>query len=54
MKGAKLPTLEMSVRVSDGSYESRFSIPVDASAKQINLVAEMWIDALRKAIEVTR
>jgi hypothetical protein len=49
-----IPTLQMSVRVSDGSFESKLEIPVNASRDQLNQIAQMWIQALGQAVQITR
>lgn len=48
------PTLQMIVRVSDGSYESRLEMPVTATKEQIDNFAKMWIGALSQAVAITR
>ena len=49
-----IPVLQMMVRVSDGSYESKLEIPVTSTKEQIEQIAQMWIGALAQAIQITR
>lgn len=51
-KTEKIPFIEALVRVSDGSFETRLTIPVNATKEQLRNVGEMWIDALLRASRV--
>ena len=43
------PTIQLIVRVSDGSFESSLSIPVESTSEQREALAKMWIDAMAVA-----
>jgi len=43
---------ELSVRVSDGSFEGRLTVPVDSTNEQRVGFAKMWIDMLANACQV--
>lgn len=42
----KLPFIEALVRVSDGSFETRLVVPLNASKEQLQSVGKMWMNAL--------
>ncbi|HTY25595.1 MAG TPA: hypothetical protein VMC85_20870 [Desulfomonilaceae bacterium] len=46
-------TIQLIVRVSDGSFESSLSIPVASTEKQRNEFAKMWTDAMATAFKGT-
>ena len=43
--------IELSVRVSDDSYESRMSFPVDSSRENIQEMFKGWMAALKTALD---
>lgn len=47
-------TVDLSVRVSDGSYEARLSFPVDTAPEQVHKTFMQWIAALGQALEVAK
>ena len=49
----RAPSIELIVRVTDGSFESRLSVPVDAPKDQHVAFAQMWLDALGQAVKLT-
>lgn len=46
-------SIELSVRVTDGSYESRLLVPITAGKEQMNNFAAMWLQALGRAVKIT-
>lgn len=46
-------SIELSVRVTDGSYESRLLVPISANKEQMDNFAAMWIQALGQAVKLT-
>lgn len=46
------PFIELSVRVSDGSFESRLTVPVNSTTEQRNGFAKMWIEMLANAVKI--
>jgi hypothetical protein len=49
-----VPTMiQLIVRVSDGSFESSLTIPVESSEKQRIEFAKMWTDAMATAFRGT-
>lgn len=40
------PFIELSVRVSDGSFEGNLCVPVDATPEQRIGFAKMWVDMM--------
>lgn len=53
MASDRIPFIELIVRVSDGSFESRLTVPVSAPKEQHASFARMWIDALGQAVKLT-
>lgn len=47
------PFIELSVRVSDGSFEGRLTVPVDSTNEQRVGFAKMWIDMLANVCSIT-
>lgn len=43
--------IELIVRVTDGSFESRLSVPVDSTKQQRDEFAKMWIGAMATCFE---
>lgn len=46
-------SIELSVRVTDGSYESRLLVPITAGKEQMDNFAAMWLQALEQAVKIT-
>ena len=44
-------SIELSIRVSDGSFESRWSLPVSATKEQRDAFANMWMDGMLLALK---
>ena len=44
-------TIQLIVRVSDGSFESSLAIPVASTTEQRNAFAKMWTDAMATAFQ---
>ena len=53
MRQSEPTTIQLIVRVSDGSFESSLAIPVESSEKQRNEFAKMWTDAMTTAFKGT-
>jgi len=47
------PFIDVSVRVSDGSFESRLSIPVASTKDQRSGLLEMWVGMLANACKIS-
>lgn len=46
-------SIRLSVYVSDDSFESTFTIPINAGKEQINQITKAWLGALQSAIEIS-
>jgi len=42
----------VTVSVTDGSFESQLKMPVNATKEQLQNMGEMWITALKNAIDI--
>jgi hypothetical protein len=42
--------IELCVRVTDGSFETRLSFPIDATNEQRDGVLKLWLEAMRLAV----
>lgn len=42
--------IELTVRVSDGSFDAQLSFPVTATREEINRVVEGWMKMMREAV----
>jgi hypothetical protein len=47
---AKPVNIELMVRVSDDSFETRLSFPIDAAKDQRDAVVKMWLEAMQVAV----
>lgn len=56
MSGAapKPTEIQLSIRTSDDSFESRLSFPVDFNASQIQSVMAGWLQALQAGLDIAR
>ncbi len=45
------PTIQLIVRVSDGSFESSLQLPIKSTSEQRDQFAKMWIGAMATAFE---
>jgi hypothetical protein len=45
-------TIEVSVRVSDGSWDARLSIPVKSTPEQFQAAGEMWFGMMLNAAKL--
>jgi hypothetical protein len=45
-------TIDVCVRVSDGSWESKLSIPVKSSPEQFQAAGEMWFGMMLNAVKL--
>jgi hypothetical protein len=43
-------SIKLSVSLTDGSYESSISVPVDAPKGRFEELAAAWLDMMRKAL----
>ncbi len=46
--------INLSVRVSDGSFETALSFPVDATKDQRDWIVQSWLQAMEMAIKGTQ
>lgn len=46
------PSIQLIVRVTDGSFESSLTIPVDSTKEQRDKFAQMWVEAMREAFKM--
>lgn len=46
--------INLSVRVSDGSFETSLSFPVDATKDQRDWIVQSWLQAMDMAIKGTQ
>lgn len=46
------PFIELSVRVSDGSYESSLRIPVDSTKEQREGLAKTWVGMMAQLLSI--
>lgn len=52
MKAEKSTFIELLVRVSDGSFETKLVMPVDSSEQQKTEITKMWLDQLSLALKI--
>lgn len=45
--------IELLVRVSDGSFESRLIFPVDTTKEQRDGIVKLWLEGMRGALAVS-
>jgi hypothetical protein len=46
------PEIELSVRVTDGSFEARLAMPIECSSTQRDGIVKSWLEALKTAVEL--
>lgn len=46
--------IQLSVRVSDGSFDARLNYPVSATAEQRNGIVASWLSSISAAVEATQ
>jgi hypothetical protein len=47
-------SIKLSVSVSDGSYESSISVPVDSPKGKFEEFALVWLDMMKKCLEFSQ
>lgn len=54
MKHADRPiTVNLSVYVSDGSFEARMNFPLDATTEQRDGIIKSWLQAISSAVKLS-
>ena len=54
MSIAKPLQISLSVRVSDGSFETQLSFPIDATQDQRDWIVKSWLQAMEMAVKGTQ
>lgn len=54
MRQASETVIELSIRVTDGSFDTRIAIPVNSSEEQRASLTKMWLEQLSLALKLQR